>query len=152
MPFPIILENPSYENAKALAMVPQAEPYTNIKAMVVNYFSCMKAISSYLTPIMGAPKLDITNEPIGFYLTNVELDRIRNTIGMLPEFNKYACLFGIESTTGHLTVSIVGAKADGNILDVYKDNPTTEGEETWPKCIFTMSSNSVALARFLEVK
>ena len=129
------------------------QPYKEIKAMVTNYSSVMKSISTALKSNPAGPQLDITNEPIGFYITPEELEGVTITISGIGNFNKYLVLFGIEKDSDNLTICIVGADINGKILDRYKDDESTFGEEKWPsKSSITLSNTSSDLNDFLTKK
>lgn len=129
------------------------QPYKEIKDMVRSYSSVMQSISSALRSNPVGPQLDITNEPIGFYITPEELGGITKTISGLENFNKYLALFGIEKDTDNLTICIVGADANGKILDKYKEDENTFGEEKWGlKSFITLSNTPTELNDFLNKK
>jgi len=128
-------------------------PYSEIKDMVTAYFQTMNAISKALEATPAGVQLNIVNEPIGFYISKDQMKNITTTIAGLPGFDSYLALFGIEKESDNLTLCIVGADANGKILDAYKDDSRTYGEEKWPyKCPVALSHSLASLTDFLTKK
>jgi hypothetical protein len=129
------------------------QPYKEIKKMVLSYHSTMREISGQLTRQPTGPQISLNDEPIGFYITPEELTGIQNTIAKLDGFRQYLVLFGIEAEINkqNLTVCIVGADENGEILKKYKTDESTYGEEKWPnKVKLTLGNNTQNITDFLN--
>jgi hypothetical protein len=131
-------------------------PYKDIKEMVTKYHEAMNRISIHLKKDLTVPQIDVNKEPLGFYISRKELESIIAIISQVDTdaFEKYLLLFGIElEDNQNLTVCIVGADKDGNILAKYKENDTTFGHEKWPdKTSITLAASKAELQDFLNKK
>jgi len=124
--------------------------YDKIKYMVKSYHSIFRMVSSYLSNQTSSPiKLVIQGEPIGYVLSNDDIDRIKSNISTLPGFANYLFMFGIDPENDNLTFCIVGADANGDVLPIYKTNPSTNGEEKWPTACKAKLSDA-SLESFLD--
>jgi hypothetical protein len=126
------------------------EPYTRIKTMVKNYHQTFRLISSTLNSPTSPVRLNIQDEPVGYVISKDDFDRIKTNISAVAGFEKYLFLFGIDPDTDNLTFCIVAADANGNVCQIYKDNPTTYGEEKWPTAC-TAKLSDTSLDQFLGV-
>jgi hypothetical protein len=125
-------------------------PYGAIKTMVTDYSNQMSAINAALRQNPSGPQLN-TKSPLGFYLKPEELEAAQKTISNQPGFRQYLAIFGVEDESGYFTVCLVGADADGNILDVYKKDNSIAVEERWPgKTSLTLSSSADDVSKFLS--
>lgn len=131
-------------------------PYKDIKQMVTKYYDAMNQISVHLKKDLTVPQINVDKEPLGFYITRVELENIIAIISQVDTelFDRYLLLFGIEiEGDQNLTMCIVGADKDGNILAQYKDDDTTFGHEKWPnKTEITLGHSKAELQDFLNKK
>lgn len=123
--------------------------YAAIKPMVQRYYENMRLLSTTLGKYPAEPQIDVNAEPLGFYITATDIQRITSTIGALDNFSKYLILFAIDEKD-NMTACIVGADSTGQILDAHKIG-NSPGEETWPKSVASLSDMPADFRLFMGI-